>query len=592
MNLAEFSIDKVVIIDDAFISRDTALNNVTDEIINYLREYEVEFDDYKSNYPEAALKDFFESIEMEDAEIEFILEATKMNYSYFTEVLDDERSVEWYLPNEFLEKINSSYSYSDEMSILFVVDKRLEGTKERYYDKLKEVLQSISKMLEGKDNRYLFIYTSQIEKFKNYSDVNTYLEKLNLDKDTADNLALHLNFVEKNVELEEGKINTAVLKSQKANLLSKFNTIQRNTMHSILPKVWEVNNNELLLHYNYLSEGQHIDEILYSIYKNKFENVYLDEIKSTEHNIIASLRKFIHKHIENTADIETYNLQARIIKELNHSINKPEDLHQVYRSDDISYGDLIQVGSKLYMVCSQNCDITVRANGKRVDSEFLLLEIKETNTQINSKEISRILETILNYSFRNHNKKTTFLNELLILSEFKQLINNEAILAELNDYVNTKKENQENYKFSCTDFLAEKKGYSYKSKTIYNKIPTFVLDSLLLESDDGIKVDKDVINNNQHIRYAMKKAINNGFEDFKKKFDKWNVDIDIGKFLGELLFEGLEIIDAVDENRELKSLEFKRIRRIGRIKQDEAQAIHQAYVENLTRIAVNSSPII
>lgn len=588
MNLEEFSIDKVVIIDDAFINVNTPLIDVTDEIVNHLIGYETEFYEYKNDYPELTMKDFFESIEIEDAEVEAILEETKMNYRYFTEVLEDE--VEWYLPNEFLEKINSSL-YSDGTSILFVVDKRLEGTKERYYDKLKEVLLSISKLLEGKDNRYLFIYTSQIEEFKNYSDVNTYLEKLNLDKETADKLALHLNFVEKSVELEESAINTAVLKSQKANLLSKFNMIQRNTMHSILPKVWEVNNNELLLHYNYLSEGQHIDEILYSIYKNKFENVYLDEIKSTEHNIIVSLRKFIHKHIESTTDIEKYNLQARIIKELNHIINKPEDVYQVYRSDDICYGDLIEVGNKLYMVCSQNCDITVRANGRRVDAEFLLLEIEKKNTVINSKEISKILEAILKYSFRSHNKKTAFLNELLILPEFKQLINSTEILTELNNYINTDKEKQKNFNFICTNSLAEKKVYDYKPKTIYNKIPTFLLDSLLLESGGKIKIDNDVINNNRYIRYAMKKTISNGFIDFKEKFDRWNVDMDIGKFLGELLFEGLEL-NIVDENRELKSLELKNIRRVGRIKQDEAQAIHQAYVEHLTRIAVNSSPII
>lgn len=590
MNLEDFSIDKVVIIDDAFINLTTLLIDVTDEIVNYLDEYESEFYDFKRDNPNLTMEDFFEFIDIENAERVSILERTRMNYLYFTENLNE--VVEWYLPDEFLEKSKGGYLNDDESSMLFVVDKRLEGTKERYYDKLKEVLLSISKLLEGKDNRYLFIYTSQIEEFKNYSDVNAYLEKLSLDKETADKLALHLNFVEKSVELEDAAINSAVLKSQKANLLSKFNTIQRNTMHSILPKVWEVNNNELLLHYNYLSEGQHIDEILYSIYKNKFENVYLDEIKSTEHNIIVSLRKFIHKHIERTTDIKQYNLQARIIKELNHIINKPEDLYKVYRSDDIGYGDLIEVGSNLYMVCSQNCDITVRANGKRVDTEFLLLEIQERNTSINSKEISRILETILKYSFNNHNKKTTFLNELLTLPEFKQLINSNEILTELGNYINTEKEIQKDFKFGCINSLAEKKVYDYKSKTIYNKIPAFLLDSLLLESDDGeIIVDNDTINNNQYIRLAMKTAISNGFKDFKEKFDRWNVDMDVGKFLGELLFEGLEL-DIEDENRELKSLKLKNIRRVGRIKYDEAQGIHHAYVGHLTRNAVNSSPII
>lgn len=583
MNLKDFSINRVIIIDDTFINNETLLEELPKEVLT-LVPFEEILMDYIENQEFKTLTCFFQEENISEEQQAFFFENINKNYQYFISESGDVE-IHKYLPDKFTKEIVDELKMSKD-SILFVVDKKLSDRN--YENKLRDILIKIAEILQMKRNSFLFIYTTEVESINSYEELNDYLrDVIGLSNDIIKEISLHINFVEKTNGLDDFAVSTAIRKSQKANFLHTLYSVQTKAIDSMNLRIWEINNNELLIHYNYLSEGQHIDEILLDIYQLKFSNMYKENFIADYKQTLSPLRKSMHSYIQNNSTVKEYPVRSRIIKDLNKEFEKDTMLRNRQLSDDISYGDIIQIGIKYYLVCSQQCDLTIRADGYRVDKDILLLEIKKENKQINAEFICDKISEILSFSRieKEHDKKN-FVNELLEISEFKSLINNNTIISEIYNYFNL-----DTYTFQNQAIRSTYEYFDYKKKTSYSKIPAFILDAILMSNDEeAIEITEQNIYLNLDIRYSTKLALLKGFKSFKNKFDTWNEKANIKDILGEIIFPGLEI-EINEANNKLEGLSLKNISRIGRLDIEDATSIHQAYIKDLTRIAKNEVAI-
>ncbi|MCY7984024.1 hypothetical protein MOC27_17360 [Bacillus inaquosorum] len=587
MGLVDFSIERIVMIDDSFVNENTFLRDIPEEVI-MLATFQDELRNYlEDENDEITLRDFFEDEGISQSQQDFFFENINKYYKFFDEAFEGV-VLDKFLPEEFNdEKIIDLENTGD--SILFIIDKKLSDRN--YTLVLRDVLEKITSLIKKKNNCFLFIYTSEVENLLNYDDLNSFLsDQVGLSPESIKIISLHINFVEKKNELKDSIVDTAIRKSQKAKYLYSFDTIQRNTMEAMNKRIWEINNNELLIHYNYLSEGQHIDEILFDIYISKFFRVYEDFYRESYIPKIRPLRKSLHSYISNVPKIKHYATCSRIIKELNKEFEKKSDLHHQQLSSDISYGDIIKINNKFYLVCSQQCDITIRAEGRRANKSIELLELKKSIKYLNAETICRIIDNILQYDIKSKDKKTLIEN-LIETDEFKILVNDSVILKEISDYFS-----KEDYKFKNDSLRNSYEYFEYKKRAEAISIHPFILDSILLRSkDDCIKITENIIDSCKDIRYSTKRAILRGFSDFKKPAEDLieKTGIESGELLKAATATSLpELeIDYLVSNKKVTEICLRNICRIGRLDFNVANSIHQTYIENYTRIPKNEAPV-
>ncbi|EEL61842.1 hypothetical protein ACSYR0_03300 (plasmid) [Bacillus cereus] len=569
-------------IDDSFVKESTCIKDIPEEVImlatfqEELRLFLEEEDETKT------LKDFFEEEDITTSQQEFFFENINKCYKYFEEALEGV-ALDKYLPEEFNAEKLTELENTDE-SILFIIDKKLSDRN--YKIALKEVLEKVTNIIKKKNNCFLFIYTSEVENIENYEDLNYFLNnEIGLSPDIVEVISLHINFVEKQNNLSDSVVDTAIRKSQKAKYLYSFYTIQKNTMDSMNRRIWEINNNELLIHYNYLSEGQHIDEILFDIYQSKFLRVYEEFYRENSSQKLQPLRNAIHSYVSNIPNIKNYTIYSRIIKELNKEFLRDNSLKYIHLSNDISYGDVIQIKDRFYLVCSQQCDITIRADGKRANENIALLEIKRVIKQMNASAICEIIDNILKYTVRSRDINAVVEN-LLEIDEFKDLINNQDILREISNYYA-----KDDYTFKNDNVRSSYEYFEYKKKTDYYNISSFILDSILLGGLDGIiKVTDDTINACSDLRYSTKGTISKGFAKLKRQTEEW-----LSKPVNEAVLPDVILPDLDKEfiikEKKLEGIELSNISRIGRLNEERTHEIHQEHIKHTTRVAKNEAPI-
>ena len=354
-----------------------------------------------------------------------------------------------------------------------------------------------------------------------------------------------------------------ILKSQKANYISEYKNIFEESYSKLTERLWQLNQNQVLFYYDYINEGQHVDSIIYETFLTKFKQVYSDTFnKENNHKeLINPIRRSMQHHLPSlsSSQIDVY----RNLKEFEMNLNGQNNLLKVPESSDISFGDVIKISDKYYMIMSQDCDITIRNNKKRKLFSVQMVEIKEQ-----SEEIS---EQYLYDKYRKLLRKDGFATGLNKLG-----ISNDTL-----DNVIQAKNDEE----LCSEQINElyiNSGFKAFPKNIIS-INGFWLDCLTLRKN----VDKEVeftssnLNTSHEVRYAtlnyLRKCLN-CLLDKLKNTDKDTVDQIVKFSLSNLNIE-IEF-----DNSELIGFKLKNITRIGRLDRLDAMIILKSVLEDSSRI--------
>ena len=428
-----------------------------------------------------------------------------------------------------------------------------------------DILKLIHSKLREK-NLLLLIYTDSNtpEELNSFAGAKKYLTDLKLDKNIAEQLVLHFNYVKKTEELSVDSFDN-ILKSQKANYISEYKNIFEESYSKLTERLWQLNQNQVLFYYDYINEGQHVDSIIYETFLTKFKQVYSDTFnKENNHKeLINPIRRSMQHHLPSlsSSQIDVY----RNLKEFEMNLNGQNNLLKVPESSDISFGDVIKISDKYYMIMSQDCDITIRNNKKRKLFSVQMVEIKEQ-----SEEIS---EQYLYDKYRKLLRKDGFATGLNKLG-----ISNDTL-----DNVIQAKNDEE----LCSEQINElyiNSGFKAFPKNIIS-INGFWLDCLTLRKN----VDKEVeftssnLNTSHEVRYAtlnyLRKCLN-CLLDKLKNTDKDTVDQIVKFSLSNLNIE----IESEFDNSELIGFKLKNITRIGRLDRLDAMIILKSVLEDSSRI--------
>lgn len=428
-----------------------------------------------------------------------------------------------------------------------------------------DILKLIHSKLREK-NLLLLIYTDSNtpEELNSFAGAKKYLTDLKLDKNIAEQLVLHFNYVKKTEELSVDFFDN-ILKSQKANYISEYKNIFEESYSKLTERLWQLNQNQVLFYYDYINEGQHVDSIIYETFLTKFKQVYSDTFnKENNHKeLINPIRRSMQHHLPSlsSSQIDVY----RNLKEFEMNLNGQNNLLKVPESSDISFGDVIKISDKYYMIMSQGCDITIRNNKKRKLFSVQMVEIKEQ-----SEEIS---EQYLYDKYRKLLRKDGFATGLNKLG-----ISNDTL-----DNVIQAKNDEE----LCSEQINElyiNSGFKAFPKNIIS-INGFWLDCLTLRKN----VDKEVeftssnLNTSHEVRYAtlnyLRKCLN-CLLDKLKNTDKDTVDQIVKFSLSNLNIE----IESEFDNSELIGFKLKNITRIGRLDRLDAMIILKSVLEDSSRI--------
>ena len=308
-----------------------------------------------------------------------------------------------------------------------------------------------------------------------------------------------------------------------------------------------------------------MDSIIYETFLTKFKQVYSDTFnKENNHKeLINPIRRSMQHHLPSlsSSQIDVY----RNLKEFEMNLNGQNNLLKVPESSDISFGDVIKISDKYYMIMSQDCDITIRNNKKRKLFSVQMVEIKEQ-----SEEIS---EQYLYDKYRKLLRKDGFATGLNKLG-----ISNDTL-----DNVIQAKNDEE----LCSEQINElyiNSGFKAFPKNIIS-INGFWLDCLTLRKN----VDKEVeftssnLNTSHEVRYAtlnyLRKCLN-CLLDKLKNTDKDTVDQIVKFSLSNLNIE----IESEFDNSELIGFKLKNITRIGRLDRLDAMIILKSVLEDSSRI--------
>lgn len=428
-----------------------------------------------------------------------------------------------------------------------------------------DILKLIHSKLREK-NLLLLIYTDSRtpEALSSFARAKKYLTDLNLDEDIAEQLVLHFNYVQKTEELSSDFFDN-ILKSQKANYISEYKNIFEESYSKLTERLWQLNQNQVLFYYDYINEGQHVDSIIYETFLTKFKQVYSDTF-SEENNhrkLINPIRRSMQHHLSpiSNSQIEVY----RNLKEFEMNLNSQDKLLKVPESTDISFGDVIEIGSKYYMIMSQDCDITIRKNGKRKLFSVQMVEIKEQYKEISEQ-----------YLYNEYSK-------ILRKDGFATGLEKLGIPEDTTDNL-MQASNAEGLSSEQINGLYINNGFEALPKNIIS-INGFWLDCLTLRKN----VDKEVeftssnLNISHEVRDATLKYLKKCLRCLLDKLQ--NTDRDTVNQIVKFSLSNLNIdIESEFDNSELIGFKLKNITRIGRLDRLDAMIILKSVLEDSSRI--------
>ncbi|WP_411372579.1 hypothetical protein [Enterococcus thailandicus] len=613
-SLKDYSIKNILAIDDVFYQIDSSTKiSLLDEemvtIFDTVNDLNGDFIEFVNENPSLHLSDFFEEFEIDDSFAKKMLEViNKRSQNSYTQ-LSQLSNVDFIVcvPDvEAIEKNLDSLVGKDEKTLI-VLDRKLAGADEiEGRSKLGSVLSSVSRYLKRNGNFFLIMYSSEPKHLSSYSDTVDYLTgDLNLDEEVIKEVALHINFLRKDVTSETEVIDI-LRKSQKANYVNSFNEIFNNSMSSLRDRIWDLSHNESLFHYDYLVEGQQIDQIIFNIFSDKFRTSYMEHMNRNFTQLINPMRNSIQKYersrvSEEIIEADKVLAKYRFIKEVNASIHGGSNTISVFPSDDISFGDIIKIADSKYIVVSQNCDTTIRYNGERAVQTFQLIKVTEKEEKINAQWLVSFLMDYAN----NHRPKinlnekgskyfkNTFFNSLSD-TELQLMGFEEKCLKEIEEALGKQGVKKVLNKLDFQDYDKDLGiCYQYKidthSQEIYT-VPCFWLDSLLLrKNNDDYIITMDSIESSKEIRYATKVRIKKDLEQMIEKFNLLSKEGLMTAFENNLFNPLVSVEPLFDSNEKLHGFKLLNISRLKKMKPHVAREIHLEMISKQTREAVNES---
>lgn len=638
--LGRLGIKKVIVIDDNYYSEDYKLSNLpentVENISNQLGDYSdcISLKDLLFANPKATIGDFFQQNEVSDeykAEVIDILSAIVSDCDRFKVLKKDigENNIESFDPNnrEDFERLKKQITDTQE-PIFIVVDKIFDTNNDEKSKKiLKNVLVTIDVALKTNKLLFMVMYSSKVPKNLNdYEDVKKHLRNMaDLDDDDLlinSEFPLHVNFVDKN-EAPEVVIHefvSALRSSQKASFTTLFDVAFTESMTELRKRVWELNDNEDLFYYNYLNEGQHVDNIVFDIFNANFKNYYNREKGTTYENLINPLRKSTQIFVNDIANCDpegilSYSSRLRVMKEFDCILKNQDHLMRVSKSDDIGFGDVICIDEFEYVVVSQDCDTTIRSNSERILDSIMLVKVEKKDIKLSDKlfDILKRGTKEANLNLPKFFKKIFFPEEIIEKETEIEIEIEKELLKKLEESSGGKILKNNNIDISYayifanlsdgnkTDFISMINScglgdrviteYTVPNKSAIISLESFWLDILLIRNEEenkSIEVTGQSIIASKELRYSTQIKIT---KDLGNELEKFN-DLDkemIDKIFNNRIFNSVLNIDPIfDNNEKMYGFKINNYKRIGKIDPLLTMEQYREVFNYQTRIPRNS----
>lgn len=468
-----------------------------------------------------------------------------------------------------------------------VLDKFLE--KNRDFNLLKQYLSELCEIISEFYIGIVF-YSSDPNLINSLKQAEEFLKDVGLSEEEIGKLSMHVNFVDKKAENKLMFFETAFRKSQNNNLISLYSESYSKTIQELKEKIWDINNNEDLIHYDYLMEGMQLDEIIYEIYQSRFNKIYSKKCFENYEKYINPVRKATQTYEENKGfaaeKIKNKIFISRSLKEINNLLKQETYISNCKKSDDIKFGDILKLNDLYYMIVTQDCDLSIRLLGGRKSNFITLIRINYSCKNITNELIANKFKNIYKQTFR---ETTSKFNKDIIKSciePFKKLGINERSIDNIFD-----KTQKDNYEIEC-----ESTSIKLSDDIKLYHIESIFLDGIILnnESSDKIELTRDNIKKSKEIRMATKRYIMENFEELINKFSKLKYESLKEISDGHLISDLLPIEFIFDEKNNLIGLSVNKDKfdRVGHLDYVKAYDIFREFMNKYSRFSYYNTPLI
>lgn len=570
----DYGVSTIIAIDDSFreIKDDDLLSDFDKETIDRLTNY------FYDTFSEYTVKEYSEEI---DSDFKYKLSRkinTQDKYSCFKSTGIPFKAIvaDFELIKGTIEDIDGT---DKSRKHLILLDRTLqEDAGGAIIDNLFiDVLKFIHSKLREK-NLLLLIYTDSTtpDKLKSFEGAKEYLRSLGLDESVAEQLVLHFNYVQKTKELTEDFFDN-ILKSQKANYISEYKNIFEESYSKLTERLWQLNQNQVLFYYDYINEGQHVDNIIYETFLTKFKQVYSDtfNVDNNHKELINPMRRSMQKSVQS---VQEKSKILRFLKEFDLGLTFNDRLRKIPASTDISFGDVIKIGTKKYLIVSQDCDMTIRVDNNRKLSNFQLVEIEDMSEEVTEKLLSAKLKKL---------GSDVNIDDPIV----KEALERYGLSQDSIDRVVNRQTSKSSLESNQIGNLILHNDFKVKADFKIHLLECIWLDALLLKaSDHGIILSEENILNSHEIRYATRNYLNDKFKtliDIIGENSSQEVVDRIFKYIfNDIAIECEPIFSDTQETEESKLTGFilKNIERIGRLDRLDAMKIFKSIVEHEGRI--------
>lgn len=557
-----------------------------------------------TDLPENIIKLVADKLELvEDEYKEFSLSVIDEKFESLGKKLDD--FIEYNIPKEFEEANLIKYHPFDisEGTIADIVKKT--GAKRNFIilDKFLEknekmclLKQYLSELSEIISEFYIGIvfYSSHPDSIKTLGEAKTFLMTIDLTEEQIEKLSMYVNFVDKSSTNKLMCFETAFRKSQNYNLISLYSQSYFQTIQDLKEKIWDINNNEALIHYDYLMEGMQLDDIFFEIYQSRFNKIYNEKCFDNYEEYINPVRKAIQIY-ESDKSFDRDEIKKRIfisrsVKELNNLLKQETYLYKCKKSDDIRFGDILKLNNSYYMVVTQDCDLSIRLEKNRKNDCINLIKVKYSAKNLKNNNITSKLEDIYKstYSKQGNDSIISNIKDIIFknIEPFEKLNIDQT---KIENILNTDRKDQEDLSLlnESIELSSDNKFYLIEDIFIYCIL-------LNCQDSDRIEITKESIEKSKEIRVATKKYIRERFEKLKIKYSKLQYDslkeISDNKLISDLI----PIKFSFDEKKELIGLFVDKgtIHRVGHLDYIKAYDIFKEFMSKYSRFSYNNPPLI
>lgn len=557
-----------------------------------------------TDLPENIIKLVADKLELvEDEYKEFSLSVIDEKFESLGKKLDD--FIEYNIPKEFEEANLIKYHPFDisEGTIADIVKKT--GAKRNFIilDKFLEknekmclLKQYLSELSEIISEFYIGIvfYSSHPDSIKTLGEAKTFLMTIDLTEEQIEKLSMYVNFVDKSSTNKLMCFETAFRKSQNYNLISLYSQSYFQTIQDLKEKIWDINNNEALIHYDYLMEGMQLDDIFFEIYQSRFNKIYNEKCFENYEEYINPVRKAIQIY-ESDKSFDRDEIKKRIfisrsVKELNNLLKQETYLYKCKKSDDIRFGDILKLNNSYYMVVTQDCDLSIRLEKNRKNDCINLIKVKYSAKKLKNNNITSKLEDIYKstYSKQGNDSIISNIKDIIFknIEPFEKLNIDQT---KIENILNTDRKDQEDLSLlnESIELSSDNKFYLIEDIFIYCIL-------LNCQDSDRIEITKESIEKSKEIRVATKKYIRERFEKLKIKYSKLQYDslkeISDNKLISDLI----PIKFSFDEKKELIGLFVDKgtIHRVGHLDYIKAYDIFKEFMSKYSRFSYNNPPLI